>query len=75
MVKKVTKKALNEADFSHDEEYDNPENYESNLKLKKLIAYPSDDKLRELEWQTNVSDIGYDKFLSVFLSIKKKLST
>lgn len=34
MVKKVTKKALNEADFSHDEEYDNPENYESGLKLK-----------------------------------------
>ena len=34
MVKKVTKKALNEADFSYDEEYDNPENYESDLKLK-----------------------------------------
>ena len=26
MVKKVTKKALNEEDFSYDEEYDNPEN-------------------------------------------------
>ena len=34
MVKKVTKKVLNEVDFSHDEEYDNPENYESDLKLK-----------------------------------------
>lgn len=34
MVKKVTKKALNEEDFSYDEEYDNPENYESELKLK-----------------------------------------
>ena len=37
MVKKVTKKALNEVDFSHDEEYDNPENYESDLKLKKIL--------------------------------------
>lgn len=34
MVKKVTKKALNEEDFPYDEEYDNPENYESELKLK-----------------------------------------
>lgn len=33
MAKKVTKKALNEVDFSHDED-DNPENYESDLKLK-----------------------------------------